>query len=149
MPSPTYLTADWRYAGDDWQGANALEYTVNATDAVYASDGITVVTPAVPLNLTGFTVTGIIYLRRQASVFRERYEPATLGNPLPFVPVGAVVNALNGIITLSVTREQTNFPKQFLGSFSDPDSSVLLVRPQIIDPSGNMITQGLQPLFVF
>jgi hypothetical protein len=149
MPAPAYLTADWRYAGDDWQGANALEYTVNATDAVYATDGVTVTTPAVPLNLNGFEVKGVIYLRRQASVTYGRYQPSDPGSPIAFTPIGAVVDAINGIITLSLPSAQTLFPRQPLAAFEDPDSSLLLIRPQVVDGSSNVLTVGLQPLFVF
>jgi hypothetical protein len=147
MPSPTYLTADWRYAGNDWQGANALKYTVYG-DAVYGSDGVTIITPATPLNLTGYTVTGSIYDRAQPGVDGQRYVPGGIGAPLPQV-TGDIADAVNGRITLSVPRTATIVPRQRIECWSNPDLSRLIAEPRIVDASGNIITVGLQPLFVF
>jgi hypothetical protein len=148
MLSPTYLAADWRYADNDWQGANALAYTVYSVQPVFASDCVTITTPGTPMNLTGFTVQGAIYNRAQPGVDGQRYVPGGIGAPLPQV-VGAVVDAVNGRITLSVPRTATIIPRQRIECWSNPDLSRLLAEPQIVDPSGNIISVGLQPLFVF
>lgn len=149
MLLPTYLAADWRYAGDDWQGSNALTYTVYSTNPVFADDGVTVISEGTPLNLTGYTAQGTITSRPVPFVRDGRYQEAPLGSPLP-VPTGAVTDPSNGVFTLSLPRAVTlGVPKQALSCWSDPSQSRLLVRPQIVDPAGNVITQGVQPLFVF
>jgi hypothetical protein len=148
MLSPTYLAADWRYARNDWQGANALAYTVYSVQPVFASDGVTITTPGTPMNLAGFTVQGSVYFRAQPGVDGLRYVPGGLGASLPQV-TGAIVDAVNGKITLSVPRTATIVPRQPIECWADPDRSRLIAEPQIVDPSGNIITVGLQPLFVF
>ena len=148
MLSPTYLAADWRFARDDWQGSNALTYTVYSVQPDYADDGVTITTPGVPMDLTGFTAQGVLSYRPTPFVRNGRYQDQSLDRPLP-TPVGAVTDPTNGVFTLSLSRDATVIDRQDLSCWGDPTRSKLLVRPQIVDPSGNVITQGLQPLFVF
>ena len=148
MIAPSYLAADWRYAKNDWQGANALQYTVYSVPPVYGSDGVTIVTPGTPMNLTGFTVTGEISYRARPFVRNGRYQTGGNGGPLLNV-VGAVLNATAGTITLSVPRTSSIIERQSIECWSNPDASILIAEPQIVDAQGNVVTVGLQPLFVF
>ena len=132
---PGYLAPASRYAGDDWAGSNALKFSVYTILPVLNSDGT--VTAGTLMNLTGFSVLGTIWKRSE-------------GSPLP-APTGAILgDPTLGTITLSLASQYTQgLPTQSYADWSNPDLSFLLVRPRIVDPAGNIITQGIQPLFVF
>lgn len=150
--SPAYLAATWRYVGDDWSGSNALTYQVWTTPpvpAVYAADGVTVVTPAVagvPYNLTGCAVSGTL-----------RYTPRPFGasGAAPFTglatPTGSIVGApIAGTIALSVLRGTTvSIPRQDMSVYGQPGTSLLLAQPMITDATGMLVTVGVQPVWVF
>lgn len=141
--APAYLAPDWRYAGDDWLGDNALTYVVWATPPVYESDGVTVETAGVPRDLTGCTVTGVLQYQTRCGT------PPPATSPLP-APTGALSSTpINGVFTLSLAKTLTGFPPQRLREWGDPDRARFIVRPKVVDADGNVVTVGLQPLFVF
>lgn len=162
-PSPQYLTPTWRYAGDDWSGSNALAYTVYSIQPIYQldSDGNIeydssgnpiVVTPGTPVNLTGFTIIGKIQ-RRVPSRYAYSTPGASLPSSLPLLtlPTGAIVgDPTLGKISLSLASSYTDLPRQKISDYSvSPDLSLLIAQPIVIDASGNKVTSGLQPLFVY
>ena len=143
IAAPAYLAPAWRYAGDDWSGANALTFPVWAIPPVYAADGVTIVTPGVPRDLTGCTVEGVLRLQSRCAT------PAPTTSSLP-TPTGAISgDPTAGIITLSLSKGQTAFPRQDYAAWGDPRRAALLVQPMVLDANGNVVTVGLQPLFVF
>jgi hypothetical protein len=98
--------------------------------------------------LTGYTVQGSIQYRPTLQDLAERYGKSVPFYALP-TPVGAVRDAVNGLITLSLPRSATNVPPQPLDDWDYPERSRLISRPQIVDSYGNEVTVGIQPLFVF
>ena len=155
ISGPAYLTPTWRYAGDDWAGSNALTYTVYSVAPVYADDGVTITTPGTPMDLTGFTVSGRILGRSRPVVSvngKFGAEPYCL--PIQGV-AGGIILATAGTIVLSVPKAGMIAPRQDMNDwYGDIASnqagarSRLIARPMISDPSGNLITVGLQPLYV-
>ena len=148
-PGPAYLTPTWRYAGDDWSGSNALVYTVYQSDA----QGNPTTTP---MDLTGFTVSGTIVGRSCPVVsVNGRFGEQPFCPPIQGV-TGAIISATAGTIALSVPKADTIAPRQDMSDwYGDIASgqigacSRLIARPMVSDPSGNLITVGLQPLYVF
>ena len=141
--APAYLAPAWRFAGDDWMGANALTFTAWATPPVYAADGVTIATAGVPQDLTGYTVIGaLLYQPRCPNA------PSPAGASLP-TPTGAIVNATQGLISLSLLATQTAFPRQSFAQWGNAGAALLIAQPKIVDANGKAVTVGLQQLFVF
>ncbi len=142
--APAYLAPTWRYAGDDWEGANALTFPVWATPPVYAADGVTITTPGIPRDLTGCTVEGILRLQSRCVA------PAPTITSLPILSGAISGDPKAGMIALSLSKTQTAaFPRQDYTAWSDPRRAALLVQPMVLDANGDVVTVGLQQLFVF
>ncbi|WP_158810260.1 hypothetical protein [Beijerinckia sp. L45] len=140
--APAFLAPDYRYAGDDWTGANALTYIVYDAAPVYASDGVTITTPGVARNLTGVTVTGTLsYLQRAGQCIPNR-------SPRLITMTGALIDPVNGVIALSLAAAQTIFPAQAFEAWGDPRRALLIAQPKVVGTDG-AVSIGKQPLFVF
>ncbi len=141
--APAWLTPDFRYAGDDWTGDNALLFTVYGAAPVFAADGVTVLTPGVPRDLTGYTVSGTLRLQSPSA---PGLDP-THGSATP-IPTGTLVDPAGGVIALSLPAGRTQqLPRQPYG-LSDPSQALLIVQPRVVGPQG-AVTVGLQQIFVF
>ena len=60
-----------------------------------------------------------------------------------------MVNATAGLISLSLMRGLTEFPRQPHADWGNTSLARLIAKPKIVDAAGEVTTVGLQPLFVF
>ena len=138
---PEDLPAQYRGADEDWSGTSAFTFVRYITPPDLAPDGVTVVSPGVPRDLTGCTARGLLYER-------TLFERFPLGSPIQ-VPVqldGDITDAVNGEFELTLAQAIVATKLTAQDRF-DPRSRYIL-RALVTDPSGRENWVGTVPVFV-
>ncbi len=137
---PEDLPAQYRGADEDWSGTSAFTFKRWSSPPDFAADGVTVIAPGVPRDLTGCTARGLLYQRDLA----ERF-PLGAAIQAPVTLMGDITDALNGEFELTLAQSivltltaQDRF---------DPRSRYIL-RALLTDPSSKEAWVGTVPVFV-
>lgn len=143
MTAPVYLDAQYRYAGDDWTGDRAFVFTIFQTDA---SGNLT----TTPQDISGSTPSGILGYRPQSRPenrsARPYIDPKLYNIGMQIMLTGTVTDGPNGVFELTLTSDQTVFPRQRIEDVQFAPS-LLVLKARLTDASGKG-TQGLVPVYV-
>ena len=141
--APIILPPTYRYAGDDWRGANALQFVVYAQGPTLDASGF-IIGDGVPRPLDGCTVIG-------TARFQQPSGSAPAG---AIAMTGVVLDVTQGLIALELPAARTvaiakQDPTLWQGPSTDPRQAPLVVQPGIRGADGRVVSIGMQPVFVF
>ena len=137
---PEDLPAQYRGADEDWSGTSAFQFTRWATQPDFGPDGVTVIAPGEPRDLTDCTARGLLYERRL-------FERFPLGAPIqaPVALAGVITDAINGEFELTLPESTV---LMLMAQDRYDLRSRYILRALVTDPSGRENWVGTVPVFV-